>query len=282
MKTLLPILICIAASLLLSCSMMTDGDMIYVSGGTFAHTQSNFYGTKEKVPSFYISKYEITQKEWVEIMGSNPSFFKGDNLPVDNVSWYDAVEYCNKRSIRENLEPYYIIDKTTPDPVNTNENDELKWTVIINEQANGYRLPTEIEWEFAATGGKKSRNYVYSGSNKIDDVAWYWRNSGDEYLPGEWHWLKIENNNFSSKPVGSKKPNELGLYDMSGNVREWCWDWYADISDDGTKSKTDGIVRIWRGGGMIGGEQSCQTIYRSSFEPDARAYDQGFRVCRNR
>ena len=265
-----------------ACTARNDSEMIYVKGGSFTHTQSNFYGETTKVPGFYISKYEVTQKEWTAIMGDNPSFFKGENLPVDNVNWYDCIEYCNQRSLRENLEPYYVIDKATPDPANENENDELKWSVAVNAEANGYRLPTEEEWEFAATGGRESRNYIYSGSNKADDVAWYWRNSGDSYLPGEWHWSKIEHNNYSSKPVGSKKPNELGLYDMSGNVREWCWDWYTDTPGNGVEISSGGIVRMWKGGGLIGGEQSCQTQYRSSFEPDAHAYDQGFRICRNK
>ena len=107
MKTLLYGLIGITAAMTLSCAVNTSGNMMLVSGGTFAHTKSNFYSLKEKVHTFYISKYETTQKEWVEIMGSNPSLFKGENLPVDNVSWYDSIEYCNKRSVWENLEPYY-------------------------------------------------------------------------------------------------------------------------------------------------------------------------------
>lgn len=119
-------------------------------------------------------------------MGENPSGFKGDDLPVEMVSWYDAVEYCNQKSIKENLKPYYNIDKDNQDTNNQNENDNIKWNVTINEDANGYRLPTEAEWEYAASGGQKSLNYTYSGSNNPDEVAWYWINAGDNILTGDW------------------------------------------------------------------------------------------------
>lgn len=282
MKLRLVILIGMVLLLLAGCA--DESGLIYIKGGEFLHTQSNFHGKGTRVSDFYIGKHEVTQKEWQSVMGTNPSHFKGEDLPVENVNWYESIEYCNKRSELENLEPYYIIDKNTKDPANENDNDELKWTVTIQPGANGYRLPTEAEWEYAASGGRKSRHYVYSGSNRIDDVAWYWKNSGDEYLSGMWHWSAIEANNFSTKPVGGKKPNELGLYDMSGNVREWCWDWYSDVPGSGSNpiGTNRGMVRMWKGGGLIGGEQSCQVVYRSSFEADARAYDQGFRVCRSK
>lgn len=222
-----------------------------------------------------MGKYEVTQKEWIGVMGSNPSKFKDNNLPVEMVSWYDCIEYCNKRSIKENLQPYYNIDRNKKDPNNKSDNDDLKWTVTINAGANGYRLPTEAEWEYAAGGGQMSESYTYSGSNDVEEVAWYWKNAGNKYLSGDWSWPAIEGNNTKTKAIGAKKPNELGLYDMSGNVREWCWDWYGDVD-----SSNSGSLRVWKGGGWIGDVRGCEPSYRGKFEANGRGPDQGFRVCR--
>ncbi|MCL2034152.1 MAG: formylglycine-generating enzyme family protein [Oscillospiraceae bacterium] len=256
-------------------NLETPDGFILVKGGAFVNTNSNLYGTIVTVPDFYIGKYEVTQKEWVDVMGSNPSEFQGEDMPVETVSWYDAIEYCNKRSEKEGLKPYYNIDKDTIDPNNLSEDDDIRWTVTINEGANGYRLPTEVEWEYAASGGRKSRSYIFSGSDDPDEVAWHFRNSGDEYLEGFWHWPTIEGNNSRPQPVGQKKGNELGLYDMSGNVREWCWDWHGDNVDTGS-----GAERVWRGGGWIGQEEACKMNFRGSLEAHYKFPDQGFRVCR--
>lgn len=258
-----------------SCSQ--EDNFVLVKGGTFKNTKSsNYYGKNVTTSNFYIGKYEVTQKEWIEVMRSNPSQFKGDNLPVETVNWYECVEYCNKRSIKEGLKPYYNIDKNKKDPKSTNEIDDLKWTVTINAGANGYRLPTEAEWEYAAGGGQKSKNYTYSGSNNVDEVAWYWRNSGDKNLTGEWIWSRIEKNRCKTKPIGGKKPNELGLYDMSGNVREWCWDWHESNGTD------DFQGRVWKGGGWIGGDFCCESSFRGNLEANGKGPDQGFRVCRGK
>lgn len=270
-------------------SQAVADDLVFVQGGTFKNTNSNYYGKSVFVSGFYIGKYEVTQKEWIEMMGSNPSKFKGDNLPVEMVTWYDCVEYCNKRSIKQGLKPYYNIDKYKKDPNNTNDTDDVKWTVTINTGAEGYRLPTEAEWEYAAGGGQKSKNYTYSGSTNVDEVAWYWRNAGDTNLTGFWFWPVIEQNHDKTKPVGGKAPNELGLYDMSGNVREWCWDWYGDLGSTKTwrvvetdpKGSPSGSLRVWKGGGWIGEALCCNPSFRAGYEPYNRAPDQGFRVCRS-
>ncbi|GAB2693542.1 formylglycine-generating enzyme family protein [Paenibacillus thermoaerophilus] len=252
-----------------------NDNFVFVQGGTVRNAKSNYYGKSVTLSSFYIGKYEVTQKEWVEVMGNNPSNFKGDNLPVEMVSWYDAVEYCNKRSIKEGLKPYYNIDKSKIDPNNKSEHDHIKWTVTINEGANGYRLPTEAEWEYAASGGHMSKGYTYSGSNDADEVAWYWRNAGNRYLSGDWNWSTIESNQNKTKPVGAKKPNELGLYDMSGNVREWCWNWYGDDLD-----RDGGSYRVVKGGGWIGDVVNNEITFRGKFEANGFGPDQGFRVIR--
>ncbi|HEX7895610.1 MAG TPA: formylglycine-generating enzyme family protein [Terriglobales bacterium] len=263
--------------------------LVLVQGGAFQDTKSNYYDNGVTVSSFYIARYDVTQKEWADVMGNNPSKFRGDNLPVEMVSWYDAVEYCNRRSIKEGLKPYYNIDKNAKDPNNKpdphfGDLDDVKWTVTINPTANGYRLPTEAEWEYAASGGQLSQSYMYSGSNNIEDVAWYWRNSGDQELDGFWFWQVIERNHDQTKPVGSKKPNELGLYDMSGNVREWCWDWFGDLKTHvkDPKGNPSGFGRVWRGGGWMGAAFCCESTFRSSLAANGKGPDQGFRVCRNK
>jgi formylglycine-generating enzyme required for sulfatase activity len=271
-------------------------NLVFVRGGAFKNTNSNYYGKSIFISSFYIGKYEVTQQEWSKVMESNPSKFKGDNLPVETVSWYDSVEYCNKRSIKEGLTPYYNIDGNHKDPNNlpdpsNGDLDEVKWRVTINAAANGYRLPTEAEWEYAASGGQMSKSYTYSGGNDADKVAWYWQNSGDTNLTGFWNWPAIEQNHGRTKPVGGRLPNELGLYDMSGNVREWCWDWYGDLQSAGTwrvvendpMGPPSGFARVQRGGGWIGDVSCCESSYRGGgFEADGRGPDQGFRLCRSK
>jgi formylglycine-generating enzyme required for sulfatase activity len=251
-------------------------NLVLVKGGTFKNTKStNYYGKSATIANFYIGKYEVTQKEWVEVMGGNPSKFTGDNLPVETVSWYDGVEYCNKRSMKAGLKPYYNLDKNQKDPDNKNEIDDIKWPVTINAGANGYRLPTDAEWEYAAGGGQMSKSYVYSGGNDLDKVAWYWKNSGDKNLTGFWSWPVIEKNHNKTHPVGDKEPNELGLYDMSGNVREWCWDWHEG------RGMEDPQGRVWKGGGWMGGDFCCEPAFRGNYEASGKGSDQGFRVCRS-
>lgn len=257
------------------CSKEEQESLVLVKGNAAADTTSLSQGQAETISDFYIGKYEVTQKEWTDVMGNNPSGFQGETLPVETVSWYDAIEYCNKRSEKEGLTPYYSIDKSNKDPENVSEFDDIKWTISVNEGANGYRLPTEAEWQYAAGGGMESKQYTYSGGNNEEETTWYFRNSGKEFLNGDWEWTRIENNRNSTHPVGSKKPNELGLYDMSGNVREWCFNWYQDLAIG------SGNYRVWKGGGWLGDKTSCQISYRGKYEANGKGPDMGLRVCRS-
>ncbi len=212
-------------------------DMVLVDGGTIRKEDKNGETEQINIQKYYIGIYEVTQKLWKEVMGDNPSYFKGDDLPVENISWYDAVIFCNRLSKMEGLAECYTINELDTDSTDLYVNHRIKYEIKLNLGKNGYRLPTITEWEYAYTGGRSSRGLKYSGSDKIDEVGWHKRNSGDKILNtfNETAYfsedsLKVYNN--STKPVGSKKPNELGIYDMTGNVNEYRWDFkdyhYAD------------------------------------------------------
>lgn len=258
-----------------ACSNKEPNNFVFVEGGPFVNNKSGHIGKDVNVDGFYISKYEVTQKEWIEIMGNNPSRFKAEDLPVDSVCWYDCIDYCNKRSIAEGLKTYYNVDKVNKDTYNESVFDTIKWKVTINEGANGYRLPTKMEWDYAAGGGQRSKSYIYSGSDDIDKVAWYWQNSGEKPLSGLWQWSSIERNHNRTHPVGNKNCNELGLYDMSGNVSEWCWDLHEVTGDD------DIPGRIWKGGGWIGADFCCKPSFEYHLPANGKGPDLGFRVCYN-
>ena len=181
--------------------------------------------------NYYIGKYEVTQALWKTVMGNKSSRFKGDNLPVEKVSWNNCQKFISK------------LNKLT---------------------GKSFCLPTEAEWEFAARGGKKSRGYQYSGSNTLGDVAWYEGNSGSK-----------------THAVGTKQPNELGIYDMTGNVYEWCQDWYGSYSSSPQTNPigaVSGSCRVYRGGCWVSSARNCRTSYRGRRTPDFRYGFLGLRL----
>jgi len=193
------------------------------------------------VADFYLSKYSVTVDEWdaytkatgqplwVDVNGSG----RGQN-PVYGISWYDAVAYSNWISVQDGLTPVYTIDKTRKDPNNhtSDVDDPNKWLVTADWSANGYRLPTEAEWEFAAKGGKLTKGYKYPGSNNPNEVAWYGGKAATAATAAGGAVLAnfttgTVKSRYDLRKVGSLKPNELGLYDMAGNVHVWVWDKYS-------------------------------------------------------
>jgi len=217
--------------------------MVFVEPGTFTMgcpDDEDFDGALPAhqvtlTSGYYIGKYEITQAQWKAVMGSNPSHFRGDNLPVEYVHWDDVQKFLAK----------------------------------LNElTGKKYRLPTEAEWEFACRGGKHSAHYKYSGSNNIYDVAWCGAYSGG-------------NSGETTHPVGTRQPNELGIYDMSGNVWEWCQDWYGAYTEEpqtDPQGPATGINRVARGGGWYTVAEYCHVSNRFIGDPDFRDNSLGFRV----
>ena len=216
-------------------------EMVAVQGGTFTMGCTSEQGSdcfdSEKpahqvtVGDFYIGKYEVTQAQWKAVMGSNPSKFQGDNLPVEMVSWNDVQEFIQKLNAKTGKQ---------------------------------YRLPTEAEWEFAARGGTNSRGYKYSGSNTLGNVAWY-----------------IDNSDNKTHTVGTKSANELGIFDMSGNVWEWCNDWFGAYSSNAQtnpKGPTSGSLRVNRGGSWYYSARFARVSIRDYYFPDIRYNFFGFRL----
>ncbi len=217
---------------------------------------------------FLAARYEVTQRLWKEVMGSDPSHRKelGDNCPVGGVSWFDAVVFCNQLSEREDLDPAYRI-----------KGKDVTW----DRNAKGYRLPTEAEWEYACRAG--TTTWYYTGDSKeiLDGAAWYNGSVGA----------------IKQQPVGLKAPNPWGLYDMHGNVFEWCWDWYdrdypkATVIDPAGPScgplwdNAEGEVcskRVTRGGGWSAEDRSCRSACRGGHNPLSRIQFNGLRLFRSR
>ncbi len=266
---------------------------VSVEGGTFTMGSPSSESERDSdevehevtVDSFYMSRYEITHREYIEFLNEaavsetgqlngnelidmddvdvavvyeeGKFSFKGtdyvssENAPVMEVTWYGAAEYANWLSDKSGLPKVYKEIGTSV---------KASWTV------NGYRLPSEAEWEYAARGGNSSNGYKYAGGHSPGEVAWYWSNSGSKV-----------------HPVGGKNPNELGLYDMNGNVWEWCWDWYDDYSSGSQSNPSgpdSGSSRVRRGGSWDSSDRSLRSAYRSSSSPGYSDHNLGFRLVR--
>ncbi|WP_339001395.1 SUMF1/EgtB/PvdO family nonheme iron enzyme [Fusobacterium animalis] len=248
----------------------TFKDMVVVNGGKYT---PSFFNEEREVFDIEVCKYPVTQDMWMEVMEENPSEFKGGRRPVEKVSWWDALEYCNKLSEKYNLEPVYDLSKKEEGVLKINQlGEDSEYPNIANfRKTEGFRLPTELEWEWFARGGEvaiqdETFNYTYSGSDNIDEVAWYEKNSGKQ-----------------THDVGTKKPNQLGIYDCSGNVYEWCY----DTNTSGYISEETPYIydasqnnRRLKGGSWYNVDCYCGVINRNSSNNFGSYEEYGFRIVR--
>jgi len=240
--------------------------MLHVPGGTFSMGDgSNNDNPSHEVhlDDFYLSEFLVSQALYLAISKNNPSRYEGNNHPAEMVSWYDAIDFCNLLSKKLELEKVYTINKIVKDQFNKSYADKIKWTVQTNNKAQGFRLPTEAEWEYAARGGAISNPTAYAGSNRLEQVGWF-----------------AENSPNGTREVGLKFPNKLGLYDMNGIVLEWCWDWNGNYNlkdkynPTGAKSGRDRTVR---GGCWLDHSYYCRVVSRIYKMADS-SYSIGIRV----
>ncbi|MCL2271679.1 MAG: formylglycine-generating enzyme family protein [Treponema sp.] len=249
-------------------------EMVFISGGVFTmgspgnevNRNSDEFQRQITLGPFFIGKYTVTQAEYERIMGKSPSRFKkeGDNLPVENVTWFDAIEFCNKLSELEKLTPVYAITGTG------NER-----TVSWNRNANGFRLPTEAEWEYSCRAGTNTAfntgNNVGTYEANYDGKSPYNNNAAGAYIR-------------KTVPVGSYQANEWGLYDMHGNVWEWCWDWYGNYAAGAQTNPigpASGTYRVLRGGSWFDGGRNLRSAARFNYYPGNRNYFFSFRIARS-
>ena len=252
---------------------------VLIEGGTFQMGSPETEGWRSDdetqhtvtVSNFYMSQYELTQEEYEKVMGNNPSNFSGSDLPVDNISWLDAVSYCNARSESEGLTPVYTID-----------GQNVSW----NRSANGYRLPTEAEWEYACRAGTvtpfhtetsisaEEANYYGHYPYMIEDN--YFSQGNLDTQPGEYRQITVAVNSFA--------PNAFGLYNTHGNVGEWVWDYYGEYpktEETDPAGPDSGTLRVYRGGGWNDFAKNMRSAYRATFAQDKGSFNIGMRLVLN-
>ncbi len=259
--------------------MQVPENFVLIKGGVFqmGSPESEAWRSADEtqhtvtVSDFYMSKYELTQEEYEEITGSNPSNFQGDNLPVENISWLDAVAYCNARSEEDGLTPVYAID-----------GQNVSW----DRSANGYRLPTEAEWEYACRAGTTTPFYM-ENSPSAEDVNYYghypyeiednyFSQNNLEVKPGEYRETTV--------PIDSFSENPYGLYNMHGNVSEWVWDYYGEYPTDeqiDPAGPNSGTLRVYRGGGWNDFAKNMRSAYRATLEQNKGSFNLGIRLVLN-
>lgn len=260
-------------------NMKIPDDFVLIKGGTFqmGSPETEAWRSVDEtqhtvtVSDFYMSKYELTQKEYEEITGSNPSNFSGEDLPVENVSWLKAITYCNARSEQENLTPVYTID-----------GQNVSW----DRNADGYRLPTEAEWEYACRAGTITPFYMEKSPSAEDSNYYghypyeiednYFSQGNLEVKPGEYRQTTV--------PVDSFYENPYGLYNMHGNVGEWVWDYYGEYPSEEQTDPTgpsSGTLRVYRGGGWNDFAKNMRSAYRATLEQTKGSFNIGIRLVRN-
>lgn len=215
------------------------GELVLIPGGVISLRDDRIerVWSVEMAP-FLLASLQVTQAQYRTLTGDSPAVFVGDTHPVESVSWFDALRYCNLLSEGEGYEPCYQIDE---------DGEEVLW----NKEAKGYRLPTDAEWEYACRAGTREVRY-----GALDAIAWYADNAGG-----------------SHHPTGQKAPNQWGLFDMLGNVWEWCWDMYDP--------EVYGTYRVFRGGGWFDPERGCLASNRRRSHPTYQIDDLGFRIARS-